>query len=347
MFNINYNDIKKSKKEYTHTLKNTDINSYKLHEKIATSLNHSIQSNISETTASKSNTNKTFSSRYNKMPVNEKNNNPIKRCSYIDFLELRKTKNTYPFGNQEKRFKWQNLKEENIVIYPEIYKKPRRKQFLLKENYGEGLLGFLKNRQVFDDKPKIRRLRRSHSEEGREKENKIQNIDIDISRRVIDPSFNKEKEVICKKKSFSQSKFILHRIKGNFKSLFNLTPIDIPIKGKKLFKNKSYGALTINLFDNNYGQYQIPTHTKKHFFDNKCHYDHIKAEDLVHEMNNCWKRKGRNKSTFLPTFKTDVEIFLSRNVNNMRLRQYEGNNSINNTMIFTTLSKIRREKKKK
>ena len=64
-------------------------------------------------------------------------------------------------------------------------------------------------------------------------------------------------------------------------------------------------------------------------------------------MNNCWKRKKRSNSSFLPAFKTDVEIFLSRNVNNMRLRQYEGNNSINNTMIFTTLSKIRREKKKK
>ena len=54
MFNINYNDLKKSKKEYSNILKHTNINSYRLHEKISTMLNHSIQSNISDTTASKS-----------------------------------------------------------------------------------------------------------------------------------------------------------------------------------------------------------------------------------------------------------------------------------------------------
>ena len=346
MFNIKYNDIKKSKKEYTHTLKNADMNSYKLHEKIATSLNHSLQSNISDTTTSKSNTTKTFSSRYQKMPVNEKNKNPIKKCSYLDFLELRRTKNSYPIGNQEKRFKWQNLKDENIVLYPEIYKKPHKKQFLLKETFGEGLLGFLKNRQVFNDKPKIRRLRRCLSEQGHDMGNGIQNIDINISRRVIDPSYNKEKEIICRKKALSQSKFIFHKTNGTFKSLFDLTPIDIPIKGKKLFKNKSYGALTINLFDDNYGQYQMPTHTKKLFIDNKCYYDHIKAEDIVHDMSNCWKRK-RSKSTYLPAFKTDMEFLCNRNINDLRLRKYEGNISINNTMVFTNLSKIRRNKKKK
>ena len=345
MLNLNYYEIKRTKKQYSTNLKNTEKDTYRLHEKLSTSLNQSLLSNLSETTASKTIINKNNLSNYVKKPVKEKKSYPIKKFSYINFLELRKPKNNFPLDNKEKRFKWQNLKDENIVLYPEIYKKPHKKQFLLKETFGEDILDF--NGKEFDNKPKIRRLRRCLSEQGKDMANHIQNVDFDISRRVIEPLYNNEKEKISKKKSFSQSKYLLHKTNGGFKSLFELTPIDIPIKGKKLFKNKSYGALTINLFDNNYGQYQIPTHTKKHFFDNKCHYDHIKAEDLVHEMNNCWKRKGRNKSTFLPTFKTDVEIFLSRNVNNMRLRQYEGNNSINNTMIFTTLSKIRREKKKK
>ena len=335
MFNIRYNNLKNSKKNYSINLRNKENNTYKLHEKITTSLNHSTQSNMSETTATKSNTNKTFSSTYNKIPVNDKNSYIIKKCSYLDFLELRKTKNSYPFGNKEKRFKWQNLKDENIIVYPEIYKKPHKKQFLLKENFGEDI--FNNNKNEFDNKPKIKRLRRCHSELGGDMTNHIQNINIDISRRVIDPLFNKEIEKISKKKSFSQSKFLLHRTNGGLKSLFELTPIDMPIIGKRLFKNKIYE--NINIFDTNYAKYQMPTHTKKQFFDNKCYYDHIKDENLISEMNKTWKFK-RNKSV-IPGFKTDLEFFVNKNTKNMKLRNYE-NDKLNKTVSFKSLSKIKR-----
>ena len=343
MFNINYNDIKKSKKEYSNILKNTSINSYKLHEKICTSINHSIQSNISETSASKSTTQKTFSSNYHKLPVNDKKSYPKKKCSYVEFLELRKTKNSYPFGNSEKRFKWQNLKNENIVIYPEIYKKPHKKQFLLKETFGEDILGFVNHKEAIDPIPKIRRLRRCNSEQSRNKGNFIQSIDIDISRRVIEPEYNKEVQKICKKKSFSQSNFILHKTSGNIKSLFALTPVEIPIKGKKLFKNKSYNSLAINIFDENYGIYEMPTHTKKHFFENKCYYDHIKERNIISEMSKYWKLK-RSKS-FEPGFRTGVEFHCRRNINNLNLRNYD-NNNFNRTGSFKSLSKIKRNNKK-
>ena len=335
MFNIRYNNLKNSKKNYSINLRNKENNTYKLHEKITTSLNHSTQSNMSETTATKSNTNKTFSSTYNKIPVNDKNSYIIKKCSYLDFLELRKTKNTYPFGNKEKRFKWQNLKDENIIVYPEIYKKPHKKQFLLKENFGEDI--FNNNKNEFDNKPKIKRLRRCYSELGGDMANHIQNIDINISRRVIEPLFNKEIEKISKKKSFSQSKFLLHRTNGGLKSLFELTPIDIPIIGKRLFKNKSYE--NINIFDINYAKYQVPTHTKKQFFDNKCYYDHIKDENLISYMNKSWKFK-RNKFA-ISGFKTDLEFFVNKSAKNMKLRNYE-NDKLNKTVSYKSLSKIRR-----
>ena len=339
MYNINYNNIKKSKKQYSINLRNMDNNSYRLYEKISFSLNHSLQSNGTETAASKSNLTKTFSSRNPKLPVNENQNYPIKKCSYTKFLELRNTKNSVPFGNTEQRFKWQNLKNENIVVYPEIYKKPHKKQFLLKETFGEGMLDFINYKKTNDDKPKIRRIRRCLSEQNLDKPNYIQNIDINISKRVIDPSYNKEPEKKIQKKSFSQSNFNYHKTDGGLKSLFDLTPIDIPIKGKKLYNTKSYGAININLFDKNYGQFEMPTHTKKQFFNNRCYFDHIKDEDLISYMNKCWKFK-RSKSA-VPRFKTDLEIYLNNNVDQLQLRN-NINNNINKSSLNKSLSKIKR-----
>ena len=323
MLNLNYYELKKSKKQYSTNLKNTDINSYKIHEKMSTSLNHSLLSNLSETTATKSIITKNNISNYAKKPVNEKKTYPMKKCSYLNFLELRKSKNNYPFDNAEKRFKWQNLKDENRVIYPEIYKKPLKKQFLLKETCGEGILYFINNKNEFDNKPKIRRLRRCLSDQGKYMSKYIQNIDFDISRRVIEPSYNNEIEKIKinKKKSFSQSRFLYHKTNGGFKSLFELTPIDTPIKGKKLFKNKSYQ--NSDIFSKNSGNYEKPKHTKRLFLDNICYFDHIKDEDLIFDMNKCWKFK-RSKS--IQRFKTDKVLYLNRYINNFKLRNYDNKN---------------------
>ena len=322
MLNLNYYEIKRTKKQYSTNLKNTEKDTYRLHEKLSTSLNQSLLSNLSETTASKTIINKNNLSNYVKKPVKEKKSYPIKKFSYINFLELRKPKNNFPLDNKEKRFKWQNLKDENIVLYPEIYKKPHKKQFLLKETFGEDILDF--NGKEFDNKPKIRRLRRCLSEQGKDMANHIQNVDFDISRRVIEPLYNNEKAKISKKKSFSQSKYLLHKTNGGFKSLFELTPIDIPIKGKKLFKNKSYQ--TINIFEKNTENFEKPKNTKKIFSDNICYFDHIKDEDLISDMNKCWKFK-RSKSTVerLKT-KADDLFCLNKFINNWKLRNYDKNN---------------------
>ena len=82
---------------------------------------------------------------YHKFPVNEneKNEYKIKKCSYTDFLNLRNNKINAPFNYTEERFKWQNLDNGSQVVDPTIYTRPHKKQFLLKETFGEGMLAFL------------------------------------------------------------------------------------------------------------------------------------------------------------------------------------------------------------
>lgn len=339
MFNLSHNDIKRNKKKYSIILRNKNAESYRLHEKILTNINHSIQSNVTSTTASKSNTTKTFTSRNQKVQNREKNNYKIIKCSYLDFLELRKPKNTVPFGNKEKRFKWQNLKDENIILYPEIYKKPYKKQILLRETYDGGILGFINHKKEINNKPRIKRLRQYNSTQENDI-NFIQNIDFNQSRRVILPLYNNEPEKRKNKRSFSQSKFIYHKTNGGLKSLFELTPFDIPIKGRKLFKTKSYGAININLFDKNYGKFELPSSTKKHFIDNRCYYDNIKEQDLISDMN-----YKRSRTVCCPEFKTRKEFYIYENIDNLRLRDYIKNNFKKDRN--KSKSKIKRNIKKK
>jgi hypothetical protein len=320
MFKINYFNRRKTKKQYLNALKNKSINSYELYKKMNNSLNNSsIISNISETTASKTIGIKTTPCTYRKLQAKDNNSFKIKKCSYLKFLELRKAKNAFPIDTNEKRFKWQNLKDEHIIIYPEIYKKAHKKQFLLKETFIDNIRGINNNKTEKKYWPKIRRLRRSNSDENK---NYVQNVDIDISRRVINPEYNKEKEIISKKKSFSQNNFNYHKTNGNLESLFKLTQNEIPIKGKRLFKHNTCKSFNINIFDN--GRYEFPTHTKKQFFNNNCYLDNIKEQNLISIMNKCWKIR-RNRS-FSPGFRTDLEFSCKRNVDSLKLRNQEIHN---------------------
>ena len=288
MFNTKSNAIKLSKKKYINILKTKDISSYILHEKMTNSLNRSLMSNGLDTTTDKSYLTRSQINSYSKLPVNEneKNSYKIKKCSYTDFLALRNKKITAPFNYTDERFKWQNLKEEHLSIDPSIYTRPHKKQFLLKETFGEGMLSFINREKLPDNKPKIKRYRRYNSENG----NNIQNIDIEISRRVINPEYNNESQNPRKqKRSMSQTRAFLHRTTGNIGSLFDISPVYIEYKTKKLYKYKSYGALCLDLFSSNYAKYEMPKHTKKLFHCNRCYFDTIKYDDLVHDMNNCWK----------------------------------------------------------
>ena len=285
MFNTNNNVVKISKKKYINVLKNKDISSYLLHEKIMNSLNRSRASANLDTTVSKSNVSRSIVNSYHKLPVNEneKNEYKIKKCSYTDFLNIRNKKINTPFNFTEERFKWQNLDNENQIVDPTIYTKPHKKQFLLKETFGEGLLGVINKGALPDNKPKIRRYRRYNTEMG----NIIQNVDLEVSRRVINPEYNIEDQNVKKaKRAFSQVNNF-HRTDGRFNSLFNITPLTVENKHKKkLFKDKE----SINIFSKDYPKRDMPVNTKKIFYDNRCYFDTLKHDDLIFEFDNCWKK---------------------------------------------------------
>ena len=351
MFNIDYNYLKKAKIEYLINLKNPKSDYYKIHEKNNISLNHSVQSNPTDRLPTKSNTNKTFISNNNNNNIcqNKKNlivpnvRRSIQKCSYLKFLELRKPKNCYPMGNCEKRFKWQNLNDGSNVVYPEIYERPHKRQHLLKETFGEGMLGFLNDKKEFDPIPRIRRMKRSNSEDGTGKDFHMRSIDLSVSRRVILPEFNNEEIKISKKKSNSQSRFLYNRTNGNIKSLFELTPVNVPVIGKKLYKSKSYGGLTINLFDKNYSKYDKPKRTKKIFFGNKCYIDSIKANDIIFNISNCWKKEMQNSvESKIPKNSCDIK----KNVKKLDVNIYNNYMKDNRNMTRNRnkgLNKIKRK----
>lgn len=341
MLNIKYNDIKKTKKHYSSILKTTNANSYKLHEKMATSLN---QSNISDTTTSKTYVTKNIAPSFHKTQVNDKTAYHIKKCSYVDFLELRRTKNSLPFGYKEKRFKWQNLRDQSNVVDPIIYKKLQRKPVYPHEDYGEGILNFVFNRNEPKPKPKGKRIKRLHSEQSystRGVNDLPKYYDFDYSRRVLEPQINRDIPYISRKRASSQAYYMFHRTNGNMSSLFEYTPLENPPVGtKKLYKNKSYGALTINIFDSNYGQYQLPTHTKKLFLNNNCRVDHISNENLITDVDECWKQK-RNDETDLRHM-TLLEFSRNGDLKNLRLRN-DLRYNINKVKGYNSISKIKRD----
>ena len=331
MFNTKNNALKKTKKKYINLLKNKDLSSYLIHERIANSLNRSTASANLDTTASRTNITRSQVNSYYKLPVNENENNSykIKKCSYTDFLALRNNKITAPFNYTNERFKWQNLKDEHALIDPVLNTRPHRKQFLLKETFGDGMLGFINRQELPDNKPKIRRYRRYNTDY----QTNIQNVDIEISRRVINPECNKEPPIYKKhKRSLSQTNEFYHRTTGEISSLIGLTPVNFELKNnKRLYKNKSYGAPSINIFSNNYGELEKPTHTKKLFIENNCYFDNIKNENLVFKMDNCWKneKKKRNRS-FDERCLTKKDYSLKYDCNTLNLRNIKYEYSLNN-----------------
>ena len=342
MFNIRNNALKKTKKNYINILKNRDLSSYLLHERIVNSLNRSSASAyLDTTTASKTNITR---SSYCKLPVNENENSvyKIKKCSYTDFLAVRNSKITAPFNYTDERFKWQNLKDEHALVDPSMNLKPHKKQFLLKETFGEGMLNFINKEESPEYRPKIRRYRRYNTET----ETHIQNVDFDISRRVINPEYNKETSSLFKrsKRALSQAQKIYHRTNGNIASLFKLTPVVIENKTKKRFyKNKSYAAPAINIFSNNYFKLDKPTHTKKLYEGNDCYFDTLKDEDLVIEMDKCWKKdKRRRNRSFDNNTMAKKDYSLKYDLNTLNLRNIKYEYSLNN-WNSRNLSKIRRK----
>ena len=206
------------------------------------------------------------------------------------------------------------------------------------------MLSFINREKLPDNKPKIKRYRRYNSENG----NNIQNIDIEISRRVINPEYNNESQNPRKqKRSMSQTRAFLHRTTGNIGSLFDISPVYVEYKTKKLYKYKSYGAICLDLFSNNYAKYEMPKHTKKLFHCNRCYFDTIKYDDLVHDMNNCWKSsreygKKRKNWSYDEKCLSKKNISLKHDINTINLRNVNYDGTLSN-WNNRSLSRIKRK----
>ena len=149
--------------------------------------------------------------------------------------------------------------------------------------------------------------------------------------------------------SLSQSNSFFHRTNGSLFSLFNITPINYELKGtKKLYPNKSYAVKTINIFSDKYAKYDMPTHTKRLYFDNRCYFDTLKHDDLVINMDNCWKssqeigKKGRRSWSFDEKCLTKKVYSLNHDRETLNLRDAKYEYSLND-MNNKSVHKIKRK----
>ena len=254
-----------------------------------------------------------------------------KKLSYVEFLELSNNLNNYPFNCTEKRFNWQNLKNNNYQYYADANNKKRtRKNFFEKTKF---------KKNFFNDFPK----------EKKPKHKKLFFKDsFDYSRRVIIPEFNNEPEKKHLKKKSTLSKIYRNRTNGNIQSLLLKTPSEFPVTGnKKFFKDLSFQTQCINLFSDNFGKIEMPIKGKKRFINNKCYFDNIENEDLI----TCnWKKIRRCKSVIpfsntkdMKNISVDLDLLQLRNrerggdfpMRHDRIRRcnsvYKSRNCFNNT----------------
>lgn len=319
-------DINREKKKYSFILAKSNQTAYKTFKKMTNT-----KPRLSFTESTESMTDKKFSQAKNTY-LNTKTKNQLinekkeRHPSYVEFLELRKTV-MFPLGNKEKRFKWQDPNFKCNLFFP------LRKKIFNKSNICHlkpNLTVSEQNSQK--DKLKIgkKKIKRNFSVNGCYF-NGCE--DFKWTKRVIEPNFNEESPPKQKKKSSSLNNIFYHRTTGNLKSLFDLTPIFIPVKGKKLYKESYLPAKSINIFDENEKPRNIGKNKKKIFPKNKCYYDHLAEE----------------KPFFLKRSNTTVTILRPSNLSEIDLNDLKPinkNNKNKNWKQQRSLGKIKRNKKR-
>lgn len=272
-------DMNRERKKYSYALGKSNHYTYKTIKKMAKQRS---KPSFTESTASMTDINKnltqtkfTCSNKLNNIEP-KKSKTKERHLSYVEFLEFRKNIMN-PLGYREKRFKWQEPNGQGDIL-----SLPRRKKnYRVQEcHFKNGFKGW--NEGKIEIKTLKKRIRRSFSITGR---NNFNFNDLSVTRRVIEPEFNEECLIKPMKKSSSLKYHIFHRTNGNVKSLFNLTPIFIPLKCKKLYKGKSLPSKSINIFEENENKYEDIHYIKKHFLNNKCYFDNIQNEGLIEKKN--------------------------------------------------------------
>lgn len=130
------------KKRYTRLLMNMDRKAYMAYQKMTLSIKNTYEMKTAPQTQS------------NISHLKSETNS--KRQSYVDYLSL-KNQSSYPFGQTEKRFKWQNLDDKSNLVEVNDPKN-RIKRLPKTTNFEGGFLAFFsKNQPKNDNAPKQRK----------------------------------------------------------------------------------------------------------------------------------------------------------------------------------------------
>ena len=246
----------------------------------------------------------------------ENSKNLTCKNSYSNFGMI-KQKSYCPFGFTEKRFKWQNLKDQSNVIEPDDTKNKLRRIKIKNELEG-GFKNFFNNTKN----------RNEHRNLNKSMENKTilqRRNSFFATRRVIQPEFDydvndflhkSQKKININKNNNNDNNKILHSSSGSMKSLFEKTPNSFPVvKGKKKFKNLSFQSDCINIFSEEYNKYQIPRKINK--FKYRYYKDNILISQSIEGKNNYGKSM----------------IKFNENINYNNKNNYDKKNTLRKRMI--------------
>ena len=227
----------KLQNQYSLMLNNLNRNTYYAYKKM-------LENNIQKKSE------KHFDINYNKYeyPKNLTNKN-----SYSNFGMV-KQKSYCPFGFTEKRFKWQNLKDQSNLIEPDDAKNKLRR-IKIKNELDGGFKKFYNNKKYSNQEKNLNKSMENQTILQRRNS-------FYATRRVILPEFDYDiRDFLHKaqKKINKNNTQVLHSSSGSMKSLFEKTPNSFPVvKGKKKFRNLSFQSDSINIFSDEYNKYQIP-----------------------------------------------------------------------------------------
>ncbi len=284
----------KLQNQYSLMLNNLNRNTYYAYKKM-------LENNIQKKSE------KHFDINYNKYeyPKNLTNKN-----SYSNFGMV-KQKSYCPFGFTEKRFKWQNLKDQSNLIEPDDAKNKLRR-IKIKNELDGGFKKFYNNKKYSNQEKNLNKSMENQTILQRRNS-------FYATRRVILPEFDYDiRDFLHKaqKKINKNNTQVLHSSSGSMKSLFEKTPNSFPVvKGKKKFKNLSFQSDCINIFSEEYNKYQIPRKINK--FKYRYYKDNILISQSIEGKNNYGKSM----------------IKFNENINYNNKNNYDKKNTLRKRMI--------------
>ena len=284
----------KLQNQYSLMLNNLNRNTYYAYKKM-------LENNIHKKT------DKNYDINNNKY---ENSKNLTCKNSYSNFGMI-KQKSYCPFGFTEKRFKWQNLKDQSNVIEPDDAKNKLRR-IKIKNELDGGFKKFYNNKKYSNQEKNLNKSMENQTILQRRNS-------FYATRRVIQPEFDYDiRDFLHKaqKKINRNNTQVLHSSSGSMKSLFEKTPNSFPVvKGKKKFRNLSFQTDSINIFSDEYNKYQIPKKINR--FKYRYYKDNVLISQSIEGKNNYGKSM----------------IKYNENINYNNKNNYNKKNSLRKRMI--------------